>query len=70
MADYTYNGRKPDIRKKIIRMSLSGSGIRDIARVLEISTDTVISELKKKKAFSKRLITIFWIPYKILKILK
>jgi len=35
---------------KIIEMSLSGSGIRDIARVLKISTDTVISELKKKES--------------------
>jgi IS1 family transposase len=55
MADYTYNGRKPDIRKKIIRMSLSGSGIRDIARVLEISTDTVISELKKKESLLEKI---------------
>jgi transposase-like protein len=29
-------------------MALNGSGIRDTARVLGISTDTVISELKKK----------------------
>jgi len=38
---------------KIIEMSLSGSGIRDIARVLKISTDTVISELKKKGKSSR-----------------
>ena len=50
MTDYIYNGRKPDSRKKIISMSLNGSGVRDIARVLEISTDTVISELKKKES--------------------
>ncbi|QTA84444.1 IS1 family transposase [Desulfonema magnum] len=49
LLDYTYNGRKSDIKHKIIEMSLSGSGIRDIARVLEISTDTVISEFKKKE---------------------
>jgi hypothetical protein len=28
-------------------MALNGSGIRDTARVLGISTDTVLSELKK-----------------------
>jgi len=55
MTDYIYNGRKPDIRKKIVRMSLNGSGIRDIARVLEISTDTVISELKKKESFLEKI---------------
>jgi len=55
MADYIYNGRKPDIRKKIVRMSLSGSGIRDIARVLEISTDTVISDLKKKESLLEKI---------------
>ncbi len=31
-------------------MSLSGGGIRDIASVLKISTDTVISEFKKKES--------------------
>jgi transposase-like protein len=29
-------------------MALSGSGIRDTARVLGISTDTVLNELKKR----------------------
>lgn len=54
ILNYTYNGRKPDVKKKITEMSLNGSGIRDIGRVLEISTDTVISELKKKKILSNR----------------
>ena len=31
-------------------MALNGSGIRDTARVLEISPTTVISELKKKES--------------------
>ena len=48
-AEYTYKACNPDIRLKIIKMSIDGSGIRTIARVLGISTDTVISELKKKK---------------------
>jgi len=34
MTDYKYNGKKSGIRKKIVDMSLSGSGIRDIASVL------------------------------------
>ncbi len=43
-----YKGRLPEIKEQIIDMALSGSGIRDTARVLGISTDTVLNELKKK----------------------
>ena len=46
----TYKGRLPDIKQQVVDMSLNGSGIRDIARVLKISTDTVINELKKRPA--------------------
>ena len=48
-ADYTYKGCTLDVKQKIIKMSIDGSGIRAIARVLGISKDTVISVLKKKK---------------------
>ncbi len=54
LPGYAYDGRKSDIKDKIIEMSLSGGGIRDIASVLKISTDTVISELKKRKVFPVR----------------
>ena len=43
-----YKGRLPEIKTQIIDMALNGSGIRDTARVLGISTDTVINELKKR----------------------
>jgi transposase-like protein len=46
---YKYNGCKPEIKRDIIKWSIDGAGIRAIARELAISTDTVISELKKKK---------------------
>ena len=48
-AEYTYNGCKPDVKRDIIKWSIDGAGIRAIARQLGISTDTVISELKKKR---------------------
>ena len=48
-ADYTYNGCKPDVKKEIIKWSVDCAGIRAISRQLGISTDTVISELKKRK---------------------
>ena len=44
--DLTYKGRSPEIKEQIIDMALNGSGIRDTARVLQISTATVIKELK------------------------
>jgi len=38
----------PEIKNQMIDMAINGSGIRDTARVLEISPTTVINELKKK----------------------
>jgi IS1 family transposase len=39
----------PEVKQQIIDMSLNASGVRDTARALRISTDTVRSELKKKE---------------------
>ena len=39
----------PEVKRKIIEMAVNGSGIRETARVLDISTATVINELKKKE---------------------
>jgi transposase-like protein len=44
---YTYPGRTPEVKRQIVEMTLKGSGVRDIARVLHISPSTVIGELKK-----------------------
>lgn len=52
ILEYSYNGKFPEVKKKIIDMALNGSGVRDTARVLEISTATVINELKKKNLHS------------------
>ena len=48
LRDYTYLGRQTETKCQIIEMALNGSGIRDTARVLQISPSTVIEELKKK----------------------
>ena len=53
MRDYTYNGHKPGIKEKIIDMALNASGIRDTARVLKVSANTVIGTIKKSKPISK-----------------
>jgi transposase-like protein len=49
LLDYTNRGYMPAVKRQIIDLIMNGSGIRDTARVLSISTDTVISELKKRK---------------------
>jgi insertion element IS1 protein InsB len=49
LLDYRNRGYVPEVKRTIIDMSLNASGIRDTARVLHISTDTVLSELKKKE---------------------
>jgi len=44
-----YPGRNREVKQQITEMTLNGSGVRDIARVLQISTSTVIRELKKTR---------------------
>jgi transposase-like protein len=44
---YTYNARKPGVKEQILELTLNGSGVRDIGRVLKINPDTVSAELKK-----------------------
>ena len=41
LLDYRYLGRLPEVKHQIIDMRLNASGVRDTARVLRISTDTV-----------------------------
>jgi len=54
ILDYRYWGRLPEVKQQIIDMAVNGSGIRDTARVLGISKDAVLRELKKKKVSSSR----------------
>jgi transposase-like protein len=46
---YAYQGRVPLVKCQIVELTLNGSGVRDIARVLQISPTTVIGELKKRR---------------------
>jgi insertion element IS1 protein InsB len=50
LLDYRNRGCIPEVKQTIIDMSLNASGVRDTARVLWISTDMVLCELKKKEA--------------------
>ena len=49
LLDYRNRGCLPEVKHTIIDRSLNASGVRDTARVLRISTDTVLSELTKKE---------------------
>ena len=57
LLDYRNRGCLPEVKHTIMDMSLNASGVRDTARVLRISTDTVLSELKKKEAALKSVNT-------------
>ena len=49
ILSYAYPGQCRKVKQQIVDMALNGSGIRDTARVLHVSTSTVIKELKKKQ---------------------
>lgn len=46
---YAYPGCLPTVKRQIVEMTLNGSGIRAIARVLQVGPNTVIKELKKSR---------------------
>jgi transposase-like protein len=48
--DSAYPGRQREVKRQIVEMTLNGSGVREVARVLHVSPATVINELKKTRA--------------------
>jgi transposase-like protein len=50
--EYSYAGQSPEVKQQIVDMALNASGIRDTARVLHISPNTVLAELKKRHLIS------------------
>ena len=48
LEPHAYPGRRQQVKAKIVEMAVNGSGVRDTARVLGVSTSTVIQELKKR----------------------
>ena len=47
LRSYAYPGCLPTVKQQIVEMTLNGSGIRDIARVLQVGPNTVLKEIKK-----------------------
>ena len=54
ILNLSYPGRRASVKQQIVDMTLNGSGVRDIARVLHVSTRTVIAELKKSRYAERR----------------
>lgn len=47
---YAYRAYLPEVKQQLVEMAVNGSGIRDTARVLNISPTTVIETLKKRSS--------------------
>ncbi len=47
ITDYTYQAYKSEVRSHVLPMIMNGSGIRDISRVLRISTNTVLRLIRQ-----------------------
>lgn len=54
VLDYTYCAQSRQVKQQIVDMAVNGSGIRDTARVLHVSTNTVMNELKKRALLSSK----------------
>jgi insertion element IS1 protein InsB len=63
LADHN-RGCWPAVQHHIMARSLNASGVRDTARVLRLSTDTVFSELKKTEAVLESVNTTLLRPLK------
>src|SRR6202008_5133886 len=49
VRSYAYPGCLPTVKQQIVDLTLNGSGIRDIARVLHVGSNTVLREVKKSR---------------------
>jgi insertion element IS1 protein InsB len=58
LLEYSYRERLPEVKQQIVDMSLNASGVRDTARVLRISTATVLRALRKKEAALESVNTV------------
>ena len=48
VEQYSYEGRKPGVKDKIVDMATDGVGVRATARLLGIDQNTVMNTLRKK----------------------
>src|SRR2546423_7710687 len=55
LLQYHDKGRLPAVKQQILDLTLKCSGVRDIVRVLRVSSATVIDVLKKKEPTIKQV---------------
>ena len=60
IREYAYPGRTPEVKQQIIELTLNGSGVRDIARVLHVSPTTGSEEVKKRPVRSPQSTKASW----------
>lgn len=48
ITDYSYQGWRPEVRRQVVPMTLNGSGIRDISRVLSVSINTGLKTIRQQ----------------------
>jgi len=54
LLQYRATGRLPETKQRIVDLTLNGCGVRDIVRVLGVSSATVIHTLKKRRQTSTK----------------
>ena len=54
LLQYHDTGRLPAIKQRIVDLTLNGCGVRDVVRMLGVSSATVVSTLKKRPQASHR----------------
>ena len=54
LLQYHDTGRLPAIKQRIVDLTLNGCGVRDIVRVLGVSSATVVNTLKKRPQASNK----------------
>jgi len=55
ILNYTNRTRLPSVKKQMVEMSLNDSGVRDICRVLKVSSRTVIKHIKRQAPYLKQV---------------
>ena len=54
LRTYAYPGCQPEVKQQMVEMTLNGSGVRDIARVLQVGPNTVKSALASSRTSARR----------------
>jgi transposase-like protein len=54
LVEYSHHGRRPEVKQHMLEMTMHGRGIRDMARVLPLSSTSVIDTLNQRTSTPAR----------------